>query len=219
MAQDRYEREERYGRRYGNSRPDDYGLQRRGYFRSRPYGDSDYQFSDYDRGAPSDWRTDDLDYPSYGRSSLYGDQDRYGQDRYGSERGRYEPRREDRYGRERRFMDRAGDEIASWFGDEEAASRRRADQFRGKGPKGYTRADERIEEDVNDRLTDDPWLDASDIDVSVASGEVTLSGEVSSRSDKRRAEDCVEMVSGVTHVQNNLRVRSSTTAGTQDEVV
>lgn len=109
---------------------------------------------------------------------------------------------------ERGFMDKAGDEVASWFGDEEAEQRRRMDQHhRGRGPRGYARSDERIREDVNDRLTDDWMLDASDIDVEVSAREVTLSGEVSSRSDKRRAEDIAEDVSGVTHVQNNLRVR------------
>ena len=43
------------------------------------------------------------------------------------------------------------------------------DEHRGRGPRGYTRSDERIREDVNDRLTDDGWLDASDIDVQVSS--------------------------------------------------
>lgn len=81
--------------------------------------------------------------------------------------------------------------------------------FRGKGPRGYQRADERISEDVNDCLSEDPHLDASDIEVSVKASEVTLGGEVASRQDKRRAEACVESVSGVTNVQNNLRVRSS----------
>lgn len=108
---------------------------------------------------------------------------------------------------ERGFMDKAGDEVASWFGDEEAEQRRRQDQHRGRGPRGYARSDERIKEDVNDRLTDDGMLDASDIEVEVSEREVTLSGEVSSRSDKRRAEDIAEDVSGVSHVQNNLRVR------------
>ncbi|HWU64067.1 MAG TPA: BON domain-containing protein [Ensifer sp.] len=87
--------------------------------------------------------------------------------------------------------------------------RREEGEFRGKGPRGYQRADERIQDDVNDRLSDDPRLDASDIEVTVKSSEVTLSGEVASRADKRRAEDCVESVSGVTNVQNNLRVRQS----------
>jgi hypothetical protein len=45
--------------------------------------------------------------------------------------------------------------------------------------------------------------------VEVSGREVTLSGQVDSRMAKRRAEDIAESVSGVTHVQNNLRVRSS----------
>jgi len=107
----------------------------------------------------------------------------------------------------RDFWDKAGDEVASWLGDEEAAQRRRQDQHRGRGPRGYKRSDERIREDINDRLTDDWMLDASDINVMVQSCEVTLNGEVGSREDKRRAEDIAEAVSGVNHVQNNLRVR------------
>jgi hypothetical protein len=62
---------------------------------------------------------------------------------------------------------------------------------------------------VNDRLTDDPRLDASEIEVTVAAREVTLSGTVHTRQDKRRAEDIVDTVSGVTHVQNNLRVQNA----------
>lgn len=78
---------------------------------------------------------------------------------------------------------------------------------RGMGPKGYQRSDERIHEDVHERLTEDPHLDASDIHVSVQNREVTLSGFVGNRAEKRYAEDLVERVSGVGHVQNNLRVR------------
>jgi hypothetical protein len=108
-------------------------------------------------------------------------------------------------GQERGFLERAGDEVMSWFGDEEATRRREADH-RGMGPSDYTRSDERIREDANDRLTDDPRVNARNISVSVESGEVTLSGTVSSREDKRRAEDCVDAISGVKHVQNNLRI-------------
>jgi hypothetical protein len=78
---------------------------------------------------------------------------------------------------------------------------------RGKGPKGYVRGDERILEEVCDRLTEDDRLDACDIEVKVDAGEVTLNGQVKSREDKRRAEDVAESVSGVRHLQNNLRVR------------
>ncbi|MDR7124266.1 BON domain-containing protein [Pseudotabrizicola sp. 4114] len=107
---------------------------------------------------------------------------------------------------ERGMLTRAGDEIASWFGDEDAARRREQDH-RGKGPRGYQRSDERIREDVSDRLSDDPRVDASEIDVTVEGGEVTLAGEVSSKYAKRYAEDCADAVSGVAHVQNNLRVK------------
>jgi osmotically-inducible protein OsmY len=79
---------------------------------------------------------------------------------------------------------------------------------RGRGPRDYRRSDARILDDVNLRLTDDPLVDASDIEVGVQDREVTLSGHVASRFEKRRAEDIAEAVSGVSHVQNNLRVRS-----------
>jgi len=79
---------------------------------------------------------------------------------------------------------------------------------RGRGPKGYKRSDERINDDAHQRLTDDPWLDASNVNVSVSGGEVTLSGTVANREAKHRAERCVEDISGVSHVQNNLRIDS-----------
>ncbi|WP_323766164.1 BON domain-containing protein [Marinovum sp.] len=119
---------------------------------------------------------------------------------------RYRGHPDDRH--QRGFMDKAGDEIASWFGDDAAEARREADH-RGRGPKGYVRSDARIEEDVHDRLTDHPRVDASEIEVSVADREVTLNGTVDSRQAKRWAEDCCDSVSGVTHVQNNLRVQSN----------
>lgn len=178
-------------------------------------------YRDYDRGYGSDYETG-----SYGGGDYNQDYDRggyYGQGRRGAERdydrGGYYGSRNLGYdrdydremyerGQERGFFDRAGDEVASWFGDDEAERRRRRDRRgnRGKGPKGYTRSDERVEEDVNDRLSDDYYLDASNIEVEVEDGEVTLSGNVDSRYGKRHAEDIADSVSGVSHVQNNLRI-------------
>jgi hypothetical protein len=79
----------------------------------------------------------------------------------------------------------------------------------GKGPKGYVRSDARILEDVCDRLSDDDEVDASDISVSVAGGEVLLAGRVTDRYMKRRAEHVVLSVRGVGDVQNDLSVRKS----------
>ncbi|HYD99085.1 MAG TPA: BON domain-containing protein [Alphaproteobacteria bacterium] len=109
---------------------------------------------------------------------------------------------------DRGWVERAGAAVASWFGGEaDRWGGAPAANHRGRGPKNYVRSDARILEDVNDRLYDDPLLDASDLEVAVAGGEVTLTGHVASRIDKRRAEDLADDVSGVKHVQNNLRIR------------
>jgi hypothetical protein len=76
----------------------------------------------------------------------------------------------------------------------------------GRGPKGYKRSDDRIRDEICDRMTEDPALDASEIEVEVIEGEVTLSGSVMSRDQKRRAEDVAERISGVRDVTNQLRV-------------
>lgn len=133
----------------------------------------------------------------------------FGRDRYGERVGYGNDRRD-----ERGWWDRASDEVSSWFGDDRAERRREEDRVgggyhRGRGPRGYTRSDERIREDVSDRLSDNPILDASDIEVNVAAGEVTLGGSVDSRYSKRLAEDLADEVSGVKHVQNNLRIRQT----------
>lgn len=89
--------------------------------------------------------------------------------------------------------------------------------FAGRGPKGYRRSDERIREDVNDRLTWNADLDASDIEVQVAEGEVTLAGVVEDRRAKRLAEDLVEDVFGVQDVHNQLKIRHGFLAGLTGE--
>lgn len=192
------------------------------------YGDD---FRDYDKpSATVGHQGARLDRPARGEESGFADEAAYGAGRDGYQRapdyiegnprrstrrdddgrGDYtDDRDRDRTARpsSRGFMDRATDEVASWFGDDDADRRRERDH-RGRGPKNYRRPDARIEEDVNDMLTDDRHVDASEIEVAVKDGEVTLSGTVPSRSEKRRAEDCAESVSGVRHVQNNLRVAS-----------
>ena len=156
------------------------------------------------------------DYPDYGwASGGYGGGRGYGRDYGDYGRGAHSGVG---YGgvyddQERGFWDRASDEVSSWFGDEQAERRRTMDQqggHRGRGPKGYTRSDDRIREDVSDALSDDHHVDASEITVAVSGSEVTLTGTVASRQEKRRAEDCADRVSGVKHVQNNLRVKETT---------
>lgn len=78
--------------------------------------------------------------------------------------------------------------------------------YSGRGPKDYQRSDERIREEISDRLTDDHRIDATEISIQVSSGQVTLSGTVMDRDQKRQAEDMAERISGVREVTNNIRV-------------
>ena len=80
------------------------------------------------------------------------------------------------------------------------------ESYAGRGPRGYQRTDQRVWEDVCARLTDEPHVDASDVEVRVENGEVTLEGSVRSREEKRRAEDAIERITGVRDVHNHLHV-------------
>jgi osmotically-inducible protein OsmY len=79
--------------------------------------------------------------------------------------------------------------------------------FVGVGPRSFKRSDENIKDEINSRLTQHGQLDASDIDVKVSNGEVTLSGTVHSRYEKRLVEDVVEFIAGVKDVHNQLHIR------------
>lgn len=77
---------------------------------------------------------------------------------------------------------------------------------RGKSPKGYLRSDDRIREDLSERLTDDDSIDPTEISVAVKDGIVTLTGTVEQRWMKHHAEDIADACSGVKDVVNQLRV-------------
>lgn len=75
----------------------------------------------------------------------------------------------------------------------------------GKGPKGYKRNDQRIQDEVSEELYLSREIDASDIEVEVIEGRVFLRGSVDARETKRLAERLIENVVGVVDVQNELR--------------
>jgi osmotically-inducible protein OsmY len=84
----------------------------------------------------------------------------------------------------------------------------------GRGPEGYQRSDERIQEEVSEMLMWNGDVDASKIRVSVNNGEVTLKGTVEDRWQKRMAVDVAHDVRGVKDVHNELRIHvSSDTEG------
>ena len=63
--------------------------------------------------------------------------------------------------------------------------------FAGLGPRGYQRTDDRIRDEINDRLTAHGFIDATDIERQVDDGKVTLTD-----------------VYGVRDVHNDLRISS-----------
>ena len=87
--------------------------------------------------------------------------------------------------------------------------------YYGKGPKGYKRSDERIREDVCDRIAQQGHIDASDVEVKIEGGVVTLSGTVAHRHHKRVLEHMVERVLGVGEVSNELRIKRDEPARAQ----
>lgn len=78
-------------------------------------------------------------------------------------------------------------------------------QFRS--PKGYTRSDDRIREDVCDRLGTLSGVDPSEVEVSVRDGEVTITGTVRERWQKHQIENAADAISGVKEIHNQIRVK------------
>ena len=97
---------------------------------------------------------------------------------------------------------------AHWHAQEEWM---RPGPYTGYGPKGYRRSDERIHEEVCDRLTQHAGIDASEVELEVQDGEVTVSGTVQDRRMKRLVEANIERISGVVDVHNRLRLRREPT--------
>lgn len=196
-----YRRDENYG--WARDRED---ATERGYGRSDL---RDRQFaSAYGTGAGSQYGSGTREYRSRGYEDRYGS----GEDRWG-----YRPQQHTLRG------------IGSPYDTENQRSGGAAFEgwgrhpnrggFFGKGPRGYVRSDERIREDVCDRLSFDDELDASDITVTVAKGEVTLEGTVSDRHSKRRAEDISESVNGVSEVHNRLRSNKGLAQEVEDKLM
>jgi hypothetical protein len=122
--------------------------------------------------------------------------------------GAGEPRHTARGGGERPRSGHGG-ERGLQHGDEDrsrAFAQPRRGGFRGLGPKNYARSDQRISDDLCERLTDDDEIDARGIEVRVSDGVVTLSGTVADRAMKHRAEDLAERCAGVRDVENRIRV-------------
>ncbi|HVL59219.1 MAG TPA: CBS domain-containing protein [Burkholderiaceae bacterium] len=79
---------------------------------------------------------------------------------------------------------------------------------RPRGPKGWQRSDERIHDEVCERIAHAPGIDASDVSVSVSGGQVRLEGTVPQRAMKYRIEDEIVGCAGVRDVDNRIKVQT-----------
>jgi hypothetical protein len=120
---------------------------------------------------------------------------------YWEDHSRERPRPRDVDDRQR-DRGRPGDPQAWW------QQRPAAGPYVGRGPRGYQRSDERIREELHERLTAHGHVDATDIECQVQNGEVTLTGYVNSRAEKHEAEDVANDIAGVHDVHNRLRIRT-----------
>jgi hypothetical protein len=134
----------------------------------------------------------------YGQQASFGQQGQYGQQDYGS-------KHEDLYGQQGQYGSQLGK-----YGVQGQRGLSGQENFRGRGPKGYTRSDERIKEEICERLTRHPEIDASEIELESKQGVITLSGSVDQRRLKHLVEDLVENVSGVKDIENRITVKPST---------
>lgn len=170
----------RYGSEYGGNRwdmPERYGRGREDYGMGRRGGYGRRFYNEPIREG--DFETGmDYEYDEPHRRNFFG----------GEYRGGF-------FGRRQEPMSRSG-ERAGFFGGTHI----------GRGPRNFQRSDERISDEVHQILTFHPDIDASDIEVLVDKGIVTLRGKVDNRMDKRLAEDLVEDVYGVREVRNEMRV-------------
>jgi osmotically-inducible protein OsmY len=115
-----------------------------------------------------------------------------------------------RFTERRSWVERTKDEVSSWFGNTAAMRRRQWDEAAGdhggEGPTRFVDTDTRIVEVLENRLTVDRELDASNIQVACSEGVVTLDGSVTTTIGAQRAENLAVAVHGVTRVVNNLIV-------------
>lgn len=156
--------------------------------------------SDYSRQARG--FEGDRSYSQGGYSEEFGYQRGRNRDDYG-ERD-YGAQQEDDIGRYR-SEGRSYEDRSSW----DYGPSREMQSFRGRGPQGYRRSDERLKEMICERLTEDPMIDASDITVEVKDQTVKLTGTVDDRGTKYEIEELIERCGGVKDIDNQVRVRTS----------
>jgi hypothetical protein len=138
-------------------------------------------------------RVDSYDWSASGGGSAYGRPSRSQGFTSGSGRERYG------YGGQQQ-----GDPQNSWRGSDSGAGSSYA-RSRGNPFKGFKKSDQRLTEDLGEALMDD-GIDCGNVEVQIKDGVVTLTGEVNDRTDKYRIEQIAADMTGVSDVENQIRL-------------
>ncbi len=190
----------RYGQSYSGNREAPYGADQR-YFEGQQNEPRDWsrEGARYDR--PQGWRSNAYDDGSYLGNAQRGP-------RYDNERN-WSNEDSRRYAADGSTVSR----LSSYgFYDTRAPEARYGHQT----PKGYTRSDDRIKDDVCGHLYHANDIDLSEVTIESKNGTVILEGTVPERRMKHRIEDIAEQCIGVNDVENRLRVnRDSGASQTQ----
>lgn len=149
----------------------------------------------------------------FGDRGDYSPMNRYGQDfgrqsfdGYGQSRNRQSENQGQFVNQGSRF----GQPISGEYGSSQGNLER---SHAGVGPKNYKRSDERIKEDLCEMFSANPWLDASNTEVEVKQGVVTLTGTVGDRRARQLMEDIADDVPGVKDVECQIKLETKTKAG------
>lgn len=171
------------------------------------------QSNDEDYGSRDGWQEESdssfIGTPGYGRSQQGMQQRGFRGTSQGGQQGSYRGESafsENGFETEGSLRSPQGWQRQSERGNQFAESQ--SSQHRGKGPKSFKRSDDRLMEEICQQLEDNDELDATNIDVRVTNGEVTLSGTVESRRDKRLADEIAEGVRGVKDIKNEITLES-----------
>jgi osmotically-inducible protein OsmY len=168
----------------------------------------------YGTGARGSTRSD---FSNYGNAD-YGSQSSYGRNQQRPSRSEYQ-----RGGGSSGYGTQQGGSVNTGAWDRSGTytsdygSYVRSQSFRGRGPQGYQRSDERLKEIICERLTDDPAIDASNITIEVTGQIVKLTGTVDDRSTKYEVEELIESCGGVKDIDNQLRVQSGQSSSSQGQ--
>ncbi len=179
----------------------------RDYNEFRQYSDmrNRYGQSTYDRERPSGYRYDVGEAGNAGggraQNQGYGRTHQSFHEAYPDEQAYRSQRREYGHGHQDYQGQRNQPYDYAWSEDWDVPG-----PYAGKGPKGFQRSPESLQERICERLEAHGGINAENFEVKVDNSEVTLEGQVGNRFMKCEAERCAESIRGIKDVHNRLTI-------------